>query len=181
MDHNYSTGRTFIVTQCEEKLTAAPAAPVQVNAEDAGNGQVRVTWLPAAGTPLNTTYELYVRTEDGRLLGNCRAYVDGSRNGLRKVEEAGNRGTATTALLSLPDGNYTVGVQAVDGRRVGSAFCTCDFSVTYEQETALPRPAHAEPDSAGYYVTGQPASRTADDGIRHILVRKGRKILSFPK
>ncbi len=176
-DHNYSTGRTFIVTQCEEPKTDIPAAPAEVNVKETGNGQVCVSWVPAEGAPANTTYELYIRAEDGRLLGNCRAFVNGAWNGLRKVEEAGNRGTATTALLSLPDGNYTVGVQAVDGRRVGSAFCTSDFSVTYEQETSVSRPVPAKADSAGYYLTGQPAPRRADSRTRHIIVHKGRKIL----
>ena len=177
VDHNYSTGRTFIVTECGEKQTDAPAAPAAVHVEKIGNGQVSITWTPAEGTPKNTTYEMFVKAEDGRLLGNCRAFVEGSRNGLRKVEEAGNRGTATKAMLTLADGKYTVGVQAVDGRRVGSPFCTADFSINDGQITAISQPTETVTDSKTYYVTGLPVTQSPDNRSKSILISKGKKFL----
>ena len=53
------------------------------------------------------------------------------------MEEAGNRGTATSALLTLPDGTYVIGVQAIDGRWQGSPFTTCQFTMQDGTATAV--------------------------------------------
>ena len=174
MDHNYSAGRSFIVTQSAEKLTEAPAVPQSVNIEQAEQGKVKVTWMPADGAPLSTTYEMYILTEDGRLLGNCRAFIDEAHQGQRKVEEAGNRGTATSALLSLSDGTYTIGVQAVDGRRQGSPFCTCQFRMTDGIPTAIRSISRQDADIHYYNLSGQPVQSPAP-GSRQIVVSKGKK------
>ncbi|MBR6129595.1 MAG: VCBS repeat-containing protein [Bacteroidaceae bacterium] len=174
VDHNYSAGRTFIVTQSAEKLTEAPAAPKSVNIEQAEQGKVKVTWTPADGAPLSTTYEMYIRTEDGRLLGNCRAFTDEEHQGQRKVEEAGNRGTATSALLSLSDGAYTIGVQAVDGRRQGSPFCTCQFAMIDGTPTAIRSIGRQDADVHYYNLSGQPVPSPARSS-RQIVVSKGKK------
>ncbi len=137
VDHNYSNGRSFIVTGCDEQPTLPPAPPAAVAIESMGKGKITIAWTPAEGAPKNTTYELYIKTADGRLLGNCRAYTDPQHQGRRKVEEAGNRGTATQATFTLPDGTYTIGVQAVDGRRIGSPFTTCQFKLSDGQPTGI--------------------------------------------
>ena len=176
VDHNYSSGRTFIVTQSAEPDTPAPAAPQSVGIEEAEQGKVLVRWEPAAGAPRSTTYEMYILTEDGRLLGNCRAFTDEQHQGQRKVEEAGNRGTATSALLTLPDGTYTIGVQAVDGRRQGSPFCTCRFAMEGGTATAVRSITRQEADTHYIYnIGGQQVGSSARSGRRQILVRKGRK------
>ena len=178
VDHNYSSGRTFIVTEGNEADTAVPAAPAAVTMEAGEEGRVTISWTPAEGAPANTTYELYIKTDDGTLLGNCRAYTDEARNGLRKVEEAGNRGTATSALFTLPDGNYTVGVQAVDGRRTGSPFCTGRFTVSEGIVTAVTTPDIEGQPAADYYlVSGQKTRRPAAHTQHGIYVTKNKKTL----
>ena len=176
VDHNYSSGRTFIVTQSAEPDTPAPAAPQSVSIEAAEQGKVTVRWEPAEGAPRSTTYEMYIQTEDGRLLGNCRAFTDEQHQGQRKVEEAGNRGTATSAVLTLPDGTYTIGVQAVDGRRQGSPFCTCQFAMEGGTATAVRSITRRDADTHYIYnIGGQQVSSPIRSERRQILVRKGRK------
>lgn len=179
VSHNYSTGRTFIVTQSAEKDTSAPDAPKSVTFTEADSGKVMITWEPADGAPKNTTYELYIKTEDGRLLGNCRAFVDDAYCGKRKVEEPGNRGTATSALFTLADGLYTVGVQAVDGRRQGSPFCTAQLYLSNGIPTDI-RGVHssdnpARRSSSWYNLSGQRVSEPS--ASRQILVTKGKKVV----
>ncbi|MBQ9533619.1 MAG: VCBS repeat-containing protein [Prevotella sp.] len=179
VDHNYSSGRSFIVTECNEKDTDAPTAPAAVDIDSAGQGCVNITWKPAEGAPANTTYELYIKTEDGTLLGNCRAYTDETMNGKRKVEEAGNRGTAKTAKFTLPDGNYTVGVQAVDGRRNGSPFCTNAFTIADGTLVGIQRPTTDTNllTPANYYlINGQQINQPFTTNGKNIYVTKGKKV-----
>jgi beta-fructofuranosidase len=126
--HNYSNGRTFMVTECSEHKTEAPMPPIDVSVNSSGE-KIIISWTPNAYTPKNTTYELYIKNKDGKYLGNCRSYIGGERDGQRKVEEFGNQGTNHRLEYTLPNGIYTVGVQAVNGRRDGSTFTTCDFQL----------------------------------------------------
>lgn len=176
-DHNYSTGRTFIVTQSTEQGMDTPSAPTNISIEEAGTGKVRFAWTPANGAPLSTTYELYLKAESGKLLGNCRAFTEGLMSGQRKVEEAGNRGTATTAVFTLADGFYTIGVQAVDGRRQGSDFCTRQFTMSSGIPTAIRELGQQEAELQSYYPNGLPAMRQTAKGDRQIIISKNRKTL----
>ena len=177
INHNYSNGRTFIVTHCSEKQTATPSAPANVLVTEADKGKVNITWTPANGAPKNTTYELYIKTADGTLLGNCRAFTDTQHNGQRKVEEAGNRGTATTATFSLPDGNYTVGVQAVDGRRQGSPFCTSRFTLTNGIPTTINTATIKNTTSHHYRLNGQQVICHTGKRKKQLLVSKDLKAI----
>ncbi|MCR5269824.1 MAG: FG-GAP-like repeat-containing protein [Prevotella sp.] len=176
-DHNYSNGRTFIVTLCSEKPTAAPVAPANVTVTEVDKGKVNITWTPADGAPKNTTYELFIKTADGTLLGNCRAYTDEQHKGLRKVEEAGNRGTATMATFSLPDGSYTVGVQAVDGRRQGSPFCTSQFTLVNGIPTTICSTTIKNTQTHYFRLNGQQAVTHSGKGNKQILVSKDLKAI----
>ena len=177
VDHNYSAGRTFIVTQSAEKDIDTPAAPQSISVTKADLGKVIVTWEPADGTPLSTTYEMYVQTEDGRLLGNCRAFIDEQHQGQRKVEETGNRGTAKSAQLTLPDGVYTIGVQAVDGRRQGSPFCTFQFAMADGIPTSVCNVSQKEKDELYYNLSGQQIGSSVHSDRKQILVSKNRKVI----
>lgn len=126
VSHVYNDGRNFIVIKGEGESNSV-AAPQSVSVESVGANKVAISWTPAAEALNNTTYELYIKKEDGTLLGNCRAYIDGENEGLRKTEEFGNLGTVTSITYTLADGKYTVGVQAVNGRRDGSKFATMTF------------------------------------------------------
>ena len=138
---------------------------------------MNVTWEPADDAPLSTTYEMYVQTEDGRLLGNCRAFIDEQHQGQRKVEEAGNRGTAKSAQLILPDGVYTIGVQAVDGRRQGSPFCTFQFAMAEGIPTSVRNVSHKEKDELYYNLSGQQIGSSVHLDRKQILVSKNRKVI----
>ena len=122
------TGRTTRITLSDERATEQPNEPRDVSAYVEGN-MVTLSWTPADGAPQSTTYELYFRNADGVLLGCPRAYIDGEREGKRKCEDFGKLGCVTTVTYTLPDGQYEWGVQAVDGRRVGSKFTKGTFTV----------------------------------------------------
>lgn len=176
IDHNYSDGRSFIVTLCPEQPTERPDAPAAVEATQA-NGRASIKWTPAATAQKNTTYELYIQSEDGTLLGNCRAYTDGAMNGVRKVEEFGNMGTVNAATFRLLDGNYTVGVQAVDGRRNGSTFTTAQFSIIDGEATAIAQPtAQGRTTHKAYTLTGQYIGTSTDNAAPGIYIIDNKKI-----
>jgi len=80
----------------------------------------------------NHTYELFVRDDEGRLYGNVRSFVDGDLAGRRKVMAPGNCGTATEAVMKLPAGHYTWGVQRLNGRLEASRFATAEFTVEFD-------------------------------------------------
>ena len=119
-------GRIMTITYNTQNISR-PATPRNPKAEVDGN-KVTLSWEPSTSAQKSTTYELYIQAEDGTLLGNCRAFTSGANNGLRKCEEFGNLGCVKQITYTLPEGNYTWGVQAVDGRRVGSRFATGTFS-----------------------------------------------------
>ena len=177
VDHNYSAGRTFIVTQSAERDTDAPTAPRSISVTKVDLGKVNVTWEPADDAPLSTTYEMYVQTEDGRLLGNCRAFIDEQHQGQRKVEDFGNRGTAKSAQLTLPDGIYTIGVQAVDGRRQGSPFCTFQLTMADGIPTPVCNVSQKEKDELYYNLSGQQVGSSVHLDRKQILVSKNRKAI----
>lgn len=107
----------------------------------------------------NQTYELFVRDEQGRLWGNVRSYVEGEFEGLRKVLDHGNMGTAVAATLVLPKGHYTWGVQRLNARYEGSPFATAEFTILTDHVAELPS---ASSTSAAaplrYNLLGQPAT-----------------------
>lgn len=80
----------------------------------------------------NHTYEIFVRDDQGRLYGNVRSFVDGDFAGRRKVLAPGNSGTATEAVMKLPAGHYTWGVQRLNGRMEASRFSTAEFTVEFD-------------------------------------------------
>lgn len=119
-------GRIMTITYNTQNVSR-PATPRNPKAEVDGN-KVTLSWEPSTSAQKSTTYELYIQAEDGTLLGNCRAFTSGANNGLRKCEDFGNLGCVKQITYTLPEGNYKWGVQAVDGRRVGSRFATGTFS-----------------------------------------------------
>ena len=130
-DDKYLTDRQKgrIMTITYDTQTASNRLGVPRNLQAEVNGQeVTLSWEAPTNAPKNTTYELYIETEDGTLLGNCRAFTSGANNGLRKCEDFGNLGCVRRITYTLPEGNYTWGVQAVNGRRIGSRFATGTFS-----------------------------------------------------
>ena len=160
LDDNNNT-RTMTVTLNSETATEAPLPPTNLNAE-VNNGKVTLSWTPAANARKNTTYELYFKNEKGQLLGNPRAYLEGEREGQRKCEEFGKLGCVTSITYTLPEGDYEWGVQAVDGRRMGSTFAKSTFKVG---ETGIAQVENKETVDTPYYtidgrrLAGKPVAR----------------------
>lgn len=125
--NNTNNERSMSIT-LGSQASEVPASPTDAEAEVNGN-TVTLSWTPATDAPASTSYELYFKNEDGVLLGNPRAYIDGDREGQRKVEEFGKLGCVTTIAYTLPNGEYEWGVQAVDGRRIGSKFAKGKFTI----------------------------------------------------
>ena len=166
------TGRSFSVNKCEEMLSQAPQPVQEIKAEVNGN-KVTLSWTPDSGAPTCTTYELYIKTPEGVLLGNCRAYVDGPNEGLRKCEESGNIGMNRSMTYTLPDGKYEWGVQAVDGRRVGSKFVKGSFSIQTTGIGLLPSSPRKGREAGRYYnLNGQ----RVGSNYKGIVIEKGEKI-----
>lgn len=177
VSHNYSSGRSFIVTECPEAKTLAPMAPQSVQVEIV-DGKTRISWTPTDDAPKSTTYELYIKDPSNRLMGNCRAYISGEREGLRKVEEFGNLGTNHSIEYTLPDGTYTVGVQAVNGRRDGSTFTTTSFSIADGEITAVNGVNDSNvPDGPLYNLSGH-AVGGKNTAVPHgVYINSGKKIV----
>lgn len=174
-----NNGRTLTVTENTERTTSAPKSPVDLTAEVDGS-QVRLSWSPASGAPKNITYELYIRDANGTLLGNCRAFVDGDDDGLRKVEDFGNVGCATSLLYTLPDGTYTWGVQAVNGRRVGSPFAQGE-AFTIGQTDGIGQAAIRSPRAFNVYaIDGRIVRRGSQTAVglpKGVYVVNGKKMV----
>lgn len=164
------TDRSFSVTRCEEKQTEAPKPVKKIKAKTEGS-KVTLSWTPADDATASTTYELYIKTPEGVLLGNCRAYIDGDNEGLRKCEEPGNIGLSRTITFTLPEGKYEWGVQAVDGRRVGSTFVKGDFTL---KTTAIKSPGSK---TKGRKTTYNTQGQQIGDDYRGIAITEGRKTL----
>ena len=122
----FSTGQVLSVTLNPNDASRSITTPKQLTSSVDGN-VVTLSWQRGMA---NSTYELYVRDDKGRLYGNVRSYIDGELNGRRKVVALGNCGTAVSTQLTLPMGQYTWGVQAINGRFEGSKFATGEFAIT---------------------------------------------------
>lgn len=110
-----------------DNVYTRPEAPTIDKAEMA-NGKLTLSWTPASSASQNTTYEYYVKDNNGNLLTSCLSHIDGEADGLRKVNLLGNAGCNRQVTLSLPAGDYTYGVQAIDASFQGSPFATSSVS-----------------------------------------------------
>ncbi len=178
VDHNYSDGRTFIVTQNNNAPSTVPDAPASINVSS-DNGIVVIEWTPAASAPKSTTYELYIKNSAGELLGNCRAYIDNERNGQRKVEEFGNLGTVNKISYRLPNDTYTIGVQAVNGQREGSRFTTTTFKLEDSAVTAIDNinADNANAANRSYTIGGQYLGKDPVDTGRGLYIVNNKKVV----
>ncbi len=114
-------GRSLTATQNPTAKGERPAAPQSATATVDKN-EVTFAWTPADGANKNTTYEFYVKDASGKIVNNCNSFVGGAMDGIRKVVNLGNANLNTAIKLTLPDGEYTWGVQAINVAMVGSTF-----------------------------------------------------------
>lgn len=127
-------GRTLaVMNNPRTVVNERPTAPTNLQATYANN-QITLSWAaatdketPAAGL----SYEYYIKDAEGKLINNCRSFIGGDKDGVRKVVDLGNAMmNKTLKIKDLVTGNYTWGVQAVDASYDGSLFATgAAFSV----------------------------------------------------
>ncbi len=126
----------FSVTTNPNKISAVPDMPATV-AATCDNGKVTVAWTPAATAIGNETYEYYVTDPQGKIVAGGCSFIGGDKDGVRKVNQPGNAYNTRSITLSLPNGDYTIGVQTVNAALVGSKFNTTEITVT-DSDTARP-------------------------------------------
>ena len=119
-------GLTFAVTYGATPSATAPNPPTDLQAT-VDRQHVTLRWKPLSRK--NTTYELYIRDAQGRLLGNCRSYVGGANDGLRKCMDIGQLANIDSITYTLPAGHYTWGIQSIDASLNGSTFATGEFDI----------------------------------------------------
>lgn len=121
-----------MITKGEAPVNARPSAPVNLNASTDGN-KVTLSWNAASDDKTPTaslSYEYYIKNNDNEIINNCRSIVGGTLDGSRMVLAPGNAFMAKSVTLnSLPEGNYTWGVQAIDACYEGSVFATGSFAI----------------------------------------------------
>ena len=108
------------------------------------------------------------------MFGCPRAYIEGENEGLRKCEDFGKLGCVTSITYTLPDGIYEWGVQAVDGRRVGSKFAKGTFTIG--DQTGINEAKDTSPEASDkihYDLQGRRVSK----GYRGIVVSKEKKVV----
>lgn len=115
-----------------------PDAPTDLQATGKA-GAVTLSWSPAANAQNNTTYEIFVKSSDGKLLTQTLSFIGGTNDGVRKVNQLGSAGCNKSITLNLPKGNYSWGVQAVNAAYDGSIFATKEMVVSEnEVVTGIP-------------------------------------------
>ena len=122
----YGTGSILSATINPSEKVYIPSAPV-LNAPVVSEGKVMLSWNPAADAIGNETYEYVVFDATGNVAAgmNVATYPSGKK----KTPTSGNACQARQIVLSLPDGEYTYGVQAVSGAYVGSTFAEGTFTI----------------------------------------------------
>ena len=177
-------GRILTVTYNDNPAIPNPVAikPTDPTAQVDGS-TVTLSWQPPSNAAKTTTYEVYLRDPQGRILGNCRAFISGAKIGLRKVEDFGNNGSATTATFyNLPAGTYRWGVQAVNPQYVGTRFATGSFeiiatgiSITHNSSSLISHP------SSIYDLQGRKIADNPSSFIHHPSSKKGIYIVDGKK
>ena len=123
----YGTGSIFSATINQSTKVYNPSAPV-LNAPVTEEGKVTLSWEPADDAMGNETFEYVVFDGSGKVVAGTN--VAGYPSGRRKTPTSGNACQARRIVLSLPDGEYTYGVQTVSGAYIGSRFAEGTFSVS---------------------------------------------------
>ena len=115
-------GRNFVYTVNPNTKAARPDAPTSLAASVDGSA-VTLSWAAAASSAKNVTYEYYIKNKNtGKFYNSCASFVGGDKDGVRKAMTMGNAYMNKTLTLTLPDGNYTWGVQTINAGYEGSTF-----------------------------------------------------------
>ncbi len=158
---------TLVATVNPSSATERPAQP-SLRLAAINGSQVTFEWSSPAASNKNVTYEYFVRDEKtGRLVAGGNAYVGGTRDGQRKVLQPGNAAGARRVTLTLPNGSYTCGVQAVNARLQGSTFATQTFTLKTSSaqplDPAMPTLSDATTNAEGCSYGGPVINRDCPD------------------
>ena len=136
-DKNYLTTEQFgnnailcynlFPTPSQPDAPLAPTASIQ-------DGAVTLSWQASETSQPGFTYEVYIKDEAGNIINSVPAFVDGTKNGIRKVNALGRVGCRTEwTFYPTKPGTYTWGVQTVDAAYNGSTFTEGpQFTITEE-------------------------------------------------
>jgi hypothetical protein len=126
-----------------------PTAPNGLNVEREGNGKVRFTWNASSDdlTPeAAIRYNLFVQKE-GHSQTLSLLPADLSSGALKVNETLAPLTTTFYPMIGLEDGDYTLGVQAIDNAKLTSPFTLAHFTVGGSGLTQAPEEeiiVHAE-------------------------------------
>ena len=122
----YGTGSIFSATINPSTKVYTPSAPV-LNTPVTNTQKVTLSWSPASDAIGNETFEYIVFDVNGQVVAGT--HVADFSSGKRKTPTSGNACQARQIILSLPEGEYTYGVQAVSGAYIGSEFAKGTFTI----------------------------------------------------
>ena len=152
----YNVGTYFSATLNPSETVYHPAAPL-LDTPVTNNGQVTLSWQADPDAIGNETFEYVVFDKDGRVVAGTN--VADYATGKRKSPTNGNACEAKAITLSLPEGEYTYGVQTVSGAYEGSEFAKGSFSITGTGIRSAEVGANA--DEAIYDLQGRQLSKPA--------------------
>ena len=122
----YGTGSIFSATINPSTKVYTPSAPV-LNTPVTDKQKITLSWSPASDAIGNETFEYIVFDVNGQVVAGTN--VADFSSGKRKTPTSGNACQARQIILSLPEGEYTYGVQAVSGAYIGSEFAKGTFTI----------------------------------------------------
>ncbi len=147
-DWNWA-GYAGLNTNTYEAEVVAPEAPTNVTAACA-DGKLNITWEYDTDVAVMTglVYNIFVKKADGSVYTMIPANIE---NGFIKVadnRETGIRPTITSYSLTMPEGEYTVGVQAVSTMTASQSLFTTATTTTSGVESVV---SNAEVVAVEYY------------------------------
>lgn len=157
---NYTGIQSSVVFN--NKVYSRPQSPT-INQAVYTNGKLILSWNPAPNAPLSSTYEYFVKDSEGNLLTSCLSHIGGDLDGYRRVNLLGNAGCNHQVSLSLPEGDYTYGVQAIDASYQGSPFAIGSVSTSIGVNTV---------DGTEHFELYDLSGRRVEKAGRGIFIRK---------
>lgn len=124
-----SLSNVFSSSRNPNTVNTRPAMPTALTAT-AATDHITIAWQPAEGAKGNETYEYYVTDADGNIVAGGNSFIGDEKDGIRKVNQPGNAYNAHSVTLTLPQGQYTVGVQTINASYIGSTFATVTVDLT---------------------------------------------------
>jgi len=150
-----------------------PDAPQNCLAEVNDDGSVTLTWEAPESAKACYTYEIFVQDSEGNLLNSTPAFIDGDKNGVRKINRMGRVGCRHTwQFFPSAPGTYKWGVQAIDASYTGSVFAEGPAFTVFSQEDGIKEVHKSCEANEAYDLSGRKATKSS-----HLIICDGRKSL----